>query len=313
MSRYVTTSTVAPRPPSDDPGTGQAAVERMKGIWRAKLDQVLPDQPDLIVVPEACDRFPAQSLAERKTYYRQRGDQIRDLFAEIASENSCHIAYSAACELPDGTWRNSTQLIGRDGSVLGVYSKNHLVVTEIEAGILCGSQAPIIETDMGRVACAICFDLNFSELLERYVESRPEMILFSSMYHGGLMQGYWAYACRAHFVTAIAGQPSAILSPVGHALATTTNYHDFCSTTLNLDCAVVHLDFSWDKLRAMRARHGPGVSVFDPGFLGAVLIASETEGLSVDQLIDEFEIERLDDYWARSLAAQHLPGNREPV
>ena len=30
---------------------------------------------------------------------------------EVAAENNCYIAYSAAREMPDGTWRNSTQII----------------------------------------------------------------------------------------------------------------------------------------------------------------------------------------------------------
>jgi hypothetical protein len=223
------------------------------------------------------------------------------------------VVYSAARELPDGTWRNSTQIIGRDGRILGIYNKNHPVITETtEGGILCGKDAPLIHCDFGTVGCAICFDLNFDEIRQKYVQARPDLILFSSMYHGGLMQGYWAYSCRAHLVTAIAGPPSAVLSPVGDVLASTTNYFDFVTTTVNLDCCVVHLDFNWEKLTAMKHKYGPQASMVDPGYLGAVLIASESEERTVDDLIAEFEIERLDDYWARSLAHRHDPRNMEP-
>ena len=122
------------------------------------------------------------------------------------------------------------------------------------------------------------------------------------MYHGGLMQSYWAYACRAHLVTAVCGLPSAILSPVGNELASTTNYFDFAISEVNLDCQMVHLDFNWDKLRAMRVRYGTEVSVFDPGYLGSVLISSESEERSSADLIAEFEVELLDDYMRRSVA-----------
>jgi len=312
MANYVKISTIGPRPLAENQGTGQAAVDRMIAFWQGKLDQVLPDRPDLIVVPEACDRYPVHSMAERLAYYRVRGKQVRDFFAEVAREHRCHIAYSAAREMPDGTWRNSTQLIGRDGQVLGIYNKNHLVVTEtMEGGILCGRDAPLIECDFGRVGCAICFDLNFDEIRLKYVQSRPDLILFSSMYHGGLMQGYWAYSIRAHMVTAVAGMPSAILSPLGHVLAFTTNYFDFVTATVNLDCKVVHLDFNWEKLETIKEKYGPKVSIFDPGYLGAVLIASESDELTSDDLIEEFGIELLDDYWARSLAHRHDPKNME--
>ena len=82
--------------------------------------------------------------------------------------------------------------------------------------------------------------------------------------------------------------------------------------TVNLDCALVHLDENWGRLRAMKAKYGPKVKVTDPGLLGAVLIASEHETTSIDEMIKEFEVERLDDYLARSLAHRLKPGNMEP-
>lgn len=314
MANYVTISAIGPRPVAEKPGTDQAAVDRMIAFWRAELDQVLPDRPDLIVLPEACDRYLAHSLAERLAYYRTRGDQLGDFFASVARNRRCHIAYSAVREMPDGTWRNSTQILGRDGHVLGIYNKNHPVVTETtQGGILCGRDAPLIECDFGKVGCAICFDLNFDEIRQKYAQSRPDLLVFSSMYHGGLMQSYWAYSCRAHMVTAVAGPPSAILSPVGTVLASTTNYFDFVTARVNLDCKVAHLDFNWEKLAAMKAKFGPKVSVYDPGYLGAVLIASESDERSIDDLVAEFEIELLDDYWVRSLAHHHDPENIEPA
>ena len=310
MANHVKISTIGPRPPAGNPGPGQAAVQQIIALWEERLAQVLPDRPDLIVVPEASDRYPAHSTDERLAYYRVRGNQVRDFFADVARRHRCHIAYSAAREMPDGTWRNSAQVIGRDGQVLGIYDKNHPVITETtEGGILCGRDAPLIECDFGRVACAICFDLNFDELRLQYAQARPDLILFSSMYHGGLMQGYWAYSCRAHMVTAVAGMPSAILSPLGHVLASTTNYFDHVTATVNLDCKVAHLDFNWEKLASLKARYGTGVSIFDPGYLGSVLVTSETDDKTSDDLIREFEIELLDDYWARSLAHHHDPKN----
>ena len=313
MANYVRISTIGPRPVTERPGSDQAAVDHMIAFWQGKLDQVLPDRPDLIVLPEACDRYPAHTMAERLAYYRARGNQVRDFFSGVARANRCHIAYSAAREMPDGTWRNSTQIIGREGQVLGIYNKNHPVITETtQGGILCGRDAPLIECDFGRMGCAICFDLNFDEIREKYVQSQPDLLVFSSMYHGGLMQGYWAYTCRAHLVTAIAGPPSAILSPMGTVLASTTNYFDFVTATVNLDCKVVHLDFNWEKLRAMKAKYGPRVSVYDPGYLGAVLISSESDRVTSGDLVQEFEIELLYDYWSRSLAHRRDPKNQEP-
>lgn len=311
---YVTIATIGSGPASvADDAKPQKVVEKMIAHWKRQFAQVLPDRPDLIVVPEACDRpggFGAEKLRE---YYKIRKDQVQQFFARTARENKCYIIYSAYRVMPDGSRRNSSVLIDRKGNVAGIYNKNHPTIGEIENGTLCGKEAPIIECDFGRVAMAICFDLNFDELRLKYAGSKPDLIIFSSMYHGGLMQSYWAYSCRCHFVGAIAGKEtrSEIYNPLGQVVASNTNYFNFAVATVNLDCALVHLDYNWDRLRKLKARYGPKVRITDPGCLGSVLISSEHETISVDEMIKEFEIELLDDYFARSLAYRHKPGSME--
>lgn len=314
MANFVKISVIGPRPyPIDDSIKLQDAINIMIKHWGRELDQVLPDQPDLIVLPEACDRPPNYPMDKRLAYYRTRGNQILEFFARTARRNNCYIAYPAAREMADGTWRNSIIILDRNGNVAGIYNKNHLVIEETtQGGILCGREAPIIQCDFGRVACAICFDLNFDELRLKYVEAEPDLLIFSSNYHGGLMQKYWAYSCGAHFAAAVAGLPSSIISPIGEVLASSTNYFDFCTTTVNLDCCVVHLDYNVDRLRAVKAKYGSKVRIIDPGYLGTVLVSSEDEDKTIKEIINEFEIEVFRDYMSRALAHRHDPANMEP-
>jgi len=311
---YVKIATIGSGPATVPTNTEpQKIVEKMIAHWQRQFDQVLPDRPDLIVVPEVCDRPGGLSLAKLREYYQVRKDQIQEFFAQIARQNNCYIVYPTHREMPDGTRRNSSVLIDRKGHVAGIYNKNHPTISEIEKGILCGKDAPIIACDFGRVAMAICFDLNFDELRLKYAKAKPDLVIFSSMYHGGLMQSYWAYSCRSHFVGAIAGRatPSEIHNPLGQVVASSTNYFDFAVANVNLDCALVHLDYNWDRLRKLKAEYGPKVKITDPGCLGAVLVFSEHDTISVGEMIEEFEIELLDDYFARSLACRRKPGNME--
>ncbi|MDZ4199698.1 MAG: carbon-nitrogen hydrolase family protein [Kiritimatiellia bacterium] len=305
MARYLKVSTLGPAPLTEDPGTGQAAVDRMIRFWRENFAQVLPDRPDVIVIPECCDRFPALSMDQRFEYYEYRGEKVRDFFCEVAAKNKCHITYPASWRLPDGIWRNRVQMIGRNGEILGFYDKNHLVVTECTTGRMTfGTEAQTIRCDFGTVAMAICFDLNFEELLQRYVAQQPDLVLFCSLYHGGPRQAHWAYQCRAHLVSACAGLPSEIYSPVGHRLASTTNYFNHVTLPINLDSRVAHLDFNGERFAALKKKYGSGVRIFDPGLLGCVQISSETDSVSIDEMVREFDIEQLDDYWARSREAR---------
>lgn len=311
---FVTIATIGSGPLTISAETEpQKAVERMMAHWRGQFAQVLPDRPDLIVVPEACDRPGGFSGEKLREYYAVRKDQVQEFFAKTAKENNCYIVYSGYRQMAGGTRRNSSVLIDRKGNIAGTYNKNHPTIGEIEGGTLCGSEAPVIECDFGRVAMAICFDLNFDELRAKYVKGRPDLIIFSSMYHGGLMQSYWAYSCRCHFVGAIAGRatPSEIRDPLGRVIASNTNYFDYAVARVNLDCALVHLDYNWERLRKLKAKYGPKVKISDPGCLGAVLVASEHETISVGEMIKEFELELLDDYFVQALACRHKPGNME--
>ncbi len=311
MANRVTISTIGPVSLRVDPSTEpERALELMIDHWRGRLAQVLPDRPDLVVLPECCDRPTWWAADELRAYYEVRGDRVRDFLAEAAAENRCHIAYSACRRADDGTRRNCTQMIGRSGAVLGTYNKNHLVIGECDgSGITYGTEAALIECDFGRVACGICFDLNFDELWVKYAELQPDLIVFSSMYHGGLVQACRAYQCRSHFVGAIAGPPSAIISPLGVEIASSTNYTDFVTARVNLDCRLAHLDDNQERFRNLKAEYGPGVTITEPGLLGCARITSETDDVGVEQMIEEFEIELLEDYFARSRAhrREHTP------
>lgn len=303
--RHVTIATLGPQPLAvDSKAEPQQIVERMIGHWRKELGQVLTDKPDLIVLPECCDRPSGLSEDKVREYYRVRGDQIQNALAEIAGKNHCYVVYSANKLQADSSWRNACVLLDRQGRVVGEYHKNHPTIGEIEDNIRPGREAKIFECDFGRVAFAICFDLNFDELRLQYARLRPDLIIFCSMYHGGMMQPYWAYSCRSHFVGAVSGLPCEIYNPLGEKIGHSTNYFDFAVTTVNLDCRLAHLDYNWDRLRRMKEKYGPAVIVTDPGFLGSVLISSRHPALTADQIVKEFEIELLDDYLNRARVRQ---------
>lgn len=169
MSRHVKLSVMGRKQPFSvevDNGYG-IAIDEMLEFLKEEVSLVLPEEPDFIILPEACDRPINLPVSSRKAYYRERGTRFLDFYRDIARDNNCYIAYS--------------------------------------------------------------------------------------------------------------------------------------SITINLDYAVVHLDYNWEKLRAMKEKYGPGVSIHDPSHLGAVLISSEIEGVSAMDMISEFEIELLDDYMTRSL------------
>ncbi len=278
-------------------------IARMQQHWASELQTVLCDKPDLILLPEACDRYCTFTPEQRLQYYEARGDKMLQFFQEVAKKHHCYIVYSAARKMQDGTYRNSSQLIGRSGAVEGIYNKNCLVDCEItQSKMLCGKEAPVFQCDFGTVGCVICFDLNFEEVLAQYQRTRPELLLFSSMYHGGYLQKHWAYMCRSYFVGAPAALPASVINPVGEEIARTTNYCTHKTVKINLDYAVVHLDNNWPKMLAAKQKYGADLELFDPGFLGAVLLTYHGNMCTINDILAEFDIVLLDDYWQKERA-----------
>ncbi len=278
------------------------AVNKMIESLAKEVEKVLPEKPDFIVLPEACDRPANLHARDRNEYFINRGARVLDFYRVIAINNNCNIAYSTIRQVPDGSFRNSIILINRKGKIDGIYNKNHVVETERMYGnIYCGKNIPIIECDFGKIGCAICFDLNFEPIRAKYEKERPEIIVFSSNYHGSIMQNYWAYSCRSYFVSAFGHGESTIVSPVGETIGRSSSYFSYFTKTINLDYALAHLDFNGKRLWNMKQKYGHGVTIHDPGHLGAVLITSEINGISAMEMVREFQVELLDDYFKRSL------------
>lgn len=294
--KYVTVATIGNTPSSIKSDNKQDIVDHVIKFWDREFKQVLPDKPDLIVLPEFCDLS-----SEGEEYLKVRKTQVLDFFSSVAKNNKCYIAYGTQREDEDGLWRNSCIVIDRNGKIAGIYDKNFPTIMEMEQGIKASDKAPIIECDFGRVAIAICFDLNFDELRLKYAKEHPDLIIFSSMYHGGLVQNNWAYSCRSHFISAVyRGNPSEIRNPMGDVITSNTNYFDYAVARINLDCKLVHLDYNWSKLTALKQKYGTSVIISDPGKLASVLITSNNLKVSSEDMVKEFEIEMLDDYLNRA-------------
>jgi len=301
--RSVTLSAMGGPPPAFPEGKSiSASAAAMAAHWENRFQAVLPLRPDLILMPEMADRYLETPCNRAEELRIAMPAAMNPMIARIARKNACYIAHATAICAPDGCWRNGLRLVDRSGEEVAVYYKNFLVTSEIERGLLPGSAPAVHQCDFGRVGFAICFDLNFTELLDAYKTLKPDLLLFSSNYHGGLMQSYWAYQLRAYQLSALGQAPlrSSLRSPVGELLSASTNYFHHFTATANLDAAVVHLDFHWEKIRALQERFGRTVRVSDPGELGAVLITSEHETLSVHEMLEQFEIESLDGYLAHS-------------
>ncbi|MBO4632837.1 MAG: hypothetical protein J5858_13015, partial [Lentisphaeria bacterium] len=68
--------------------------------------------------------------------------------------------------------------------------------------------------------------------------------------------------------------------------------------------------YNRDKLLQAKQKYGRNIAIEEPGKLGCVLLTSEMPDKSAAEIVREFDLERLDDYFKRAAAHRqvHLPG-----
>jgi predicted amidohydrolase len=253
---------------------------------------------DLVVFCEGVEAY-AQTIEQAEEVGRP-GPLLR-LYGEFARQQQCHVAGSVKIR-ENGCVYNSIAFVGRDGRVLGCYHKVNLTTYgEIPAGLKSGTGPVVVETDIGRLGGIVCFDLNFEEIRQQYRALKPDILCFASMYHGGFMQQLWAYECQGFFVAALPFMGAAILDPFGRPEAMTDCYNSVAKATVNLDRAMVHLDLNRPKFAEIERKYGDDVRIDIPANLGPALVYSESDKRTAMDIVREFGLELLDDYFERSI------------
>jgi predicted amidohydrolase len=304
MSRVVTIASVGPAAQRPYPGQRYASMAaQILDALREHLKAALCDAPDLVVLPENCNRPEGYDPVKDRAYFDEFDASFREMISGLAREHHANIVYPAYV-FEGGHTFNAMQLFGRNGEIAGQYEKAYPTMGEIEDWRITPGRFPaeLMRCDIGSIAGVICFDLNFNQLREHYAGMKPDLVVFSSMYHGGFKQLLWAYSCRAPFVGCIAGPQNRILLPTGDAAAASTNYSPYAIGRVNLDGMMFHLDLNEPRFAAMKRKYGAKVKVSDPGFLGSVYVTSETDEFTIRDMVREFGLEPLDDYFARATA-----------
>lgn len=295
MSRYIKVCTTVYYPITK-PESGNAVKlnEKFKGYWKARLEQAIHDKPDIILLPEYCDRpVGIASGKECREYILEKGEEMLEFFKGMAKEYGCYIGYSSGRADKEGILFNSTQFIDRNGMVIGIYDKNYPTIGEMKnTGICPGKEELVVTCDFGRVGFAICWDLNFNEFRDRYSRRKADIMLFSSMFHGGYKSAVWAYECQAYFVGAIGGlgKQGYVLDPLGNMVAQTAEFFGTGVCDINLDYCVLQISQNKKALEAAKKKYGRKINIVLHTSIGALMLTSETDEFTAVDVVNEFEL-----------------------
>jgi len=278
------------------------------------LDQAALDRPDIVLLTEGCmQNTPATASVEEKNAQADplpEPGPITKFLAAKARQHRMYIIASYWRKDPQGRGRyNSAVLLNREGKLVGYYDKVFPTIYEMEGGVVPGSKATVFDTDFGRIGVMICFDLNFPELAAEYKKQGVELLCFLSAFRGGKRLPALALQNQCFIASAVPAENGVIVDPLGRVLAESSHYGRIIFARINLDSRIVHIDYNRDRVRQLKEKYGPLVHVETASPEAVYFLTSLHPEKSIEEMMQEFEIESYDEYLARSrnVRRRHLP------
>lgn len=293
MARNVTISSIAWHAAS-----GQS-VESARDEAAELLRLAAVAKPDLVIFPEIFLHagLPFAHWAQSDAL----PNPLTDFFGKLAR------AYHTNLVIPipivvDGRCYNCAVVLDRAGEIVGHYAKTHLTIGELEVGVTPGSGPRVFTLDFGRIANAICFDLNFPHLADALQQLEVDVLCFHALFAGGQLLNHWALTVGAYVVSAYK-EDSRVIDMTGSELMRIGNRYEvfgmwklppILTTRLNLDRKLFHSDYN---IADYDGQHG-GVHrllaecadrvTIDYNFPVGVCAIGALEGTSLDELIARY-------------------------
>ena len=212
------------------------------------VDKAGEKKPDLIALSEVIYDFGAGLPIPETSENLKEGGTFLNAMKAKAKEYACYIVANLHEKDDDNHYYNTSVLIGRDGEIVGKYSKTHNSMSEFEKGVTPGNEYPVFDTDIGKIGMLICWDAYFPEPARILTQNGADLIVVSTV--GDAAYRHIARAMENGVYVLVSGNhfanlnncgilPCKIIDPQGHVLSHTINEHN---------PAVAEVDLSY-KLR----------------------------------------------------------------
>ena len=183
-----------------------ATITEQLKLLRAKN----PDDELLVVLPECCLIFAAtESAVDAKAERRGQGKMQQALSAMAQEFKLYLVAGTIPLKAYDGRNYAASLLIAPSGEVLGQYNKIHLFDVDVSDGVgryresdgtHPGNDICVIDTPIGRIGLAVCYDLRFSGLFRALNDLKADIIVLPSAFTKETGAAHWEVLLRARAI-----------------------------------------------------------------------------------------------------------------
>ncbi|MCC6740462.1 MAG: GNAT family N-acetyltransferase [Planctomycetia bacterium] len=158
-----------------------ASFEAFAGQCEYFVDVASEDKSDFIVFPEIfttqlLSMVQAKSPSDAMRQLDQFTPRYLELFTRLAVKYNVNIVGGSHFTMEDDSLCNIAYLFRRDGT-LGKQYKLHITPTEKHWwGVKGGNRVEVFDTDKGKVAIQVCYDIEFPEVTRIAVEKGAQIV-----------------------------------------------------------------------------------------------------------------------------------------
>jgi predicted amidohydrolase len=222
----------------EDPSDNRSTAGRL-------IEQAAARGAQLVVLPEmfSCYGRPAAIVRGAESV----PGPTSDLLSQLAARHRLVLVGGSIPERSPHAERvfNTSLIFGPDGALLAAYRKIHLFDVDLDDGesyresawCVPGDRISLVDTPLGRIGQAICYDLRFPELFRALSAGGAEFIVLPSAFTATTGPHHWetlvraraienqvfmlaANQCGAHAPNCVTYGHSLIVDPWGAILAT---------------------------------------------------------------------------------------------
>lgn len=190
----------------------------------------------MLFTPEMSGLLDSRRDRAREAIRQEADDPVLDMVREAAARAGTWVSIgSLAIAREDGRWANRAFVIDASGNIAARYDKIHMFDVDLASGeswresnaYAAGERAVTVETPLGRLGLAICYDVRFPALFEELGRQRCDVIAIPAAFTVPTGQAHWHLMQRARAVEASAyvvaaaqvGRHEDGRSTYGHSLA----------------------------------------------------------------------------------------------
>jgi omega-amidase len=141
-------------------------------------------------------------------YAEEDGGATFGFMSGLAREHRIWLIGGSVPERSGGNLYNTSYSFGPDGALIGKHRKAHLFDIDIKGGLTFresdtltpGCGITVLDTDLGRIGVAICFDVRFPEMFGRMAAEGCHLIVLPAAFSMSTGPYHWELLVRARAV-----------------------------------------------------------------------------------------------------------------